>query len=187
MDHHRCPTLPRRFAFPYIPEDARTIAHDPHDTGIAWCFILWVIPLIKLNNSSSAIAQFEETSHRGGVWLEPLNAGLAAALGTTGLILSQHPDPAEAALWKWNAAACITLVQVAWWERVTIFPIDDRVAAMKRDRQHFKDTDHKWLEDRSRMTLRRYMDSWTKRHAVRATLPLLAALIALAPKIRQST
>lgn len=163
-----------------------SVTDHVHITGIAWCFNFWVIPIIKLNSSISAIAQFEETSRRGGIWLEPLNAGLAVSLAVTALILAQHPDPTEAATWKFYAAASVTIVQVAWWERVTIFPLDASVAAMKDDKANFKGPEHNWLEDRSRLHFCHEIDRWTRRHFVRATLPLLGALIAVAPKILHS-
>ena len=131
--------------------------------GIAWCFNFWIVPIIKLNGSSSAIAQFKETSYRGGIWLEPLNASIAALLAITTLLLLNHPDPAESATWKWYGAASATLVQVAWWERVLIFPIDDSVAAMKDNKENFKGTDSAWLEPWSQAGLVRSMDSWSRR------------------------
>ena len=154
--------------------------------GVAWCFNLWVIPIIKLNSSPSAIAQLEETSRRGGIWLEPLNAGIVALLAATALVLSQHDDPTEAATWKNYAAASGILVQVAWWERVTIFPLDNSITVMKDNKEHFKSSERNWLNGKSQLELMRLMDSWTKRHAVRATLPFLAAMTALSPKLWQS-
>ena len=142
-----------------------------------------MIPIIKLNKSTNAFLQLEDTSRRGGIWLEPLNASVAALLAVMSFLVFQHPDSNEAAQWKIYAAASATLVQVAWWERVLIFPLDDAIAAMKDDPANFKDPACTWLETRAQVELGRLMDTWARRHAVRATLPLLAAMIALSAKI----
>jgi hypothetical protein len=85
-------------------------------------------------------------------------------------------------------------VQVAWWERVTIFPIEGNVERMKEDKtkENFSskgslETEKNWLlEERGKGVVWREMDRWMRRHAVRATLPFLAALIAVWPKVRCS-
>ena len=128
----------------------------------------------------------QEMARRGGIWLEPLNAFIAALLAVTALVTSQHHNPEEAKAWRYYAAASFTLLQVAWWERVTVFPLDDEIVAMKDERQCFKGADQNWLVEKSQLRLWRMMDRWTLRHGVRATLPVLAALIAASPKVLQT-
>lgn len=151
--------------------------------GIAFSFNLWVVPIIKLNKSSSAILQLEETSRRGGKWLEPLNASFAFLLGINAFILSRHPDPTEAARWKIYATACITLLQVAWWERVMIFPLEATIAAMRKNKKEVGDSAQSWMDEASRGVLHHALDRWCQWHTVRATLPLIAALTALSAKM----
>ena len=67
-----------------------------------------------------------------------------------------------------------------------IFPLDVSIAAMKENKENFKAPEHNWLEEKSQGELLRSMDSWTKRHAVRATLPMVAGLIALSSKMSGS-
>lgn len=153
-------------------------------TGIAWCFKLWVVPIIKLNPTISAINQFEETFRRGGVWLEPLNAFIAALLALIAIVKSQSPETQESENWKCFALASVTLVQVAWWERVFIFPLDDAVTAMKGNKGNFQSCDGQVFTIRSKAALHNVMDQWMIRHAVRATLPFIAAFIAATSKMR---
>ncbi|KAF1349187.1 hypothetical protein BDV97DRAFT_276192, partial [Delphinella strobiligena] len=146
--------------------------------GLAWCFILWVVPIIKLptNTSRSAIAQFEETILRGFFYLRPSSIALAATLALTAYLTSRHPDPRGAEAWKMYALSCFVVVQVAWWEIVLIFPLNDAVIAMK---EKLKGPKQDWLKKADQVELVRMIDLWTKRHVVRATLPLLAGMILL--------
>ncbi|KAF2024553.1 hypothetical protein EK21DRAFT_78413 [Setomelanomma holmii] len=153
-------------------------------SGIAWSFNLWVVPIIKFNKSSSAILQLEETSRRGGKWLEPLNASFAFLLGLNALLLSRHPDPAEGTYWKNYATACITLLQVAWWERVFIFPLEAYIATLSKHKGSLGGSQDSWMDEASRKVLHQSLDKWCQWHAVRATLPLVAALLALSAKSR---
>lgn len=154
------------------------------DTGIAWSFNLWVVPIIKLNTSNSAIAQLLETSRRGGAWLEPLNASFAFLFGITAALLSQHPDPAQAAQWKPFAASFATLLQVAWWERVMIFPLEAYIANLDQSKGKTGGTGAGWMDQATNKVLHKSLDKWCRWHAVRATLPLIASLIALAAKLQ---
>ncbi|OAL44742.1 hypothetical protein IQ07DRAFT_549867 [Pyrenochaeta sp. DS3sAY3a] len=152
-------------------------------TGIAWSFNFWIIPIIKLNPSVSAVAQFEETSRRGGRWLEPINACFAFTFAMMALLLSQHSDPSEATNWKAYAMSSATLFQVAWWERVMIFPLERSAARLKQNKVLPENSERIWMEDSSRAILHQIMDKWCRWHIVRATLPLIASLIALSTKI----
>ncbi|KAF2847111.1 hypothetical protein T440DRAFT_456868 [Plenodomus tracheiphilus IPT5] len=151
-------------------------------SGIAWSFSLWIIPVIKLNKSSSAILQLEETSRRGGKWLEPLNASFAFFFGINALLLSKHPNPAEAAGWKCYATASLTLLQVAWWERVMIFPLEAHIAKMRKNKPSLGEFQENCMDDPSQQVLHQSLDRWSQWHVVRATLPLVAALIALSAR-----
>ncbi|KAK4496170.1 hypothetical protein PRZ48_012150 [Zasmidium cellare] len=151
-------------------------------SGIAWCFNLWVIPLIRLNTSDSAIDQHKETVRRGGVWLEPLNAAIAASFAILAGLSTQHASPEEAALWKYYAAASFVLVQVAWWERVFVFSLDDAIAAMKDDKTNFKG-ERPHFHSGSQPEFHRLLSRWMVMHAARPTLPFIAAVIALWPRI----
>lgn len=151
--------------------------------GIAWCFNLWVVPIIRLNTSSSAPSQMEEMARRGGIWLEPGNACIAALLAVVAVITSQHNDATEAAAWRYYAASSLTLLQVAWWERVTIFSLDDQIVALKDRKRDFKGPESTQMEEERGVKLSQIMDRWTLRHAVRATLPVVAAFVAVTPKV----
>lgn len=158
--------------------------HKSRDAGIAWSFNLWVVPIIKLNPSSSAMAQLLETSRRGGAWLEPLNASFAFLFGITAALLSRHPDPAKAAQWRPFAASFVTLLQVAWWERLMIFPLEASIANLEQVKNKSKDIGGFWIDDTTKTVLHKYLDKWSRWHSVRAMIPLIASLIALSAKLQ---
>lgn len=114
--------------------------------------------------------------------MEPLNAAIAASFALLAVLTTQHPNAEEAALWRYYAAAAFVLVQVAWWERVFVFPIDDAIAAMKDDNSNFK-REQPHFHDGSQREFHRLMRRWSYMHAVRATLPLVAAVVALWPRV----
>ncbi|KAK5732603.1 hypothetical protein LTR17_010418 [Elasticomyces elasticus] len=148
-------------------------------TVIPWLQLLFTIILIFV----SALTQFAEVSKRGAKYLDPLNAGIAINLALVAILQTQHPSPIEVTEWKVSAAASFTLFQVAWWERVMIFCFDDAAAALKEDRANSKGGEGLWLREVANVEFSRIMDCWERRHAARATLPLLAALVLLAPRV----
>ncbi|KAK5680883.1 hypothetical protein LTS10_006641 [Elasticomyces elasticus] len=152
-------------------------------SGIAWSFNLWILPIIRLNASTSALTQFAEVSKRGAKYLDPLNAGIAITLALVAILQTQHTSPIEGTGWKVPAAASFTLFQVAWWERVMVFWFDDAAATLKLDRASSKGGEGLWLREVANVEFARIMDCWERRHAVRATLPLVAAVILLAPRV----
>jgi len=152
--------------------------------GIAWSFNLWVIPIIKLNKSISAVTSLLETSRRGGMWLEPANAAFAVLLGINAILVSQHPDATEAELWKQYAFSSAALFQVAWWERVFIFPLEDWIAALDKEKGKAGGSEDRWMDATTGMALHRDMDKWCRYHSVRATIPFIAGLVALSAKMR---
>jgi hypothetical protein len=91
------------------------------------------------------------------------------------ILVYHEADPSEAAAWKYYAAASATLVQVAWWERLLIFPIDRAATALRSE----KDAGQGWLDDGSLKQLHRLLDRWGWYHSMRASLPFLAALVVL--------
>ncbi|CAA9962459.1 hypothetical protein PTNB73_03360 [Pyrenophora teres f. teres] len=153
-------------------------------TGIAWCFILWIVPIIKLNKSISAIASLIEVSKRGGRWLDPVNGSFAFLLAFIAILVSRHPDASEAALWKYYAVSSAALFNVAWWERVFIFPLEDWIAALDKEKGKIGASSDRWMDATTGSALHRDMDKWCRYHSVRATLPLIAGLVALSGNMR---
>lgn len=72
--------------------------------------------------------------------------------------------------------ACFVVVQVGWYETFLIVPLSESIVALKED---FKGPEQNWLEDKAQMKLLRLIDTWTLRHAIRATLPLVSGMIVL--------
>lgn len=101
-------------------------------------------------------------------------------LALTAFLASQHPDYAEAAIWKTYAVACFVVVQVGWYETVLIVPLSESIVALK---ENFKGPEQNWLEEKIQVELFRLIDTWTVRHVVRATLPLVAGMIVLSSAI----
>lgn len=141
------------------------------------------MPIIRLNDSPSAFVQMQEMSRRGEAWLKPGSQFLVALLALTALATWSISGAPEAEKWWCYAAASFTLAQIAWWEYVTIFALDEEILAMKQEKHDCKGGDRQDLLGKDGTErLHGLMDQWSLRHSVRATLPLAAGLLALAPK-----
>ena len=64
-----------------------------------------------------------------------------------------------------------------------IFSLDDAAVAMKENQKNFEGIEGTWLQQSDQVEFRRIIDRWSLRHALRATLPLVAALILLSPMV----
>lgn len=65
-----------------------------------------------------------------------------------------------------------------------IFWLDDAAAALKEERRSLEEEDGEMMSGSMREELHRILDQWARRHAVRATLPLAAALMLLMPRVK---
>jgi hypothetical protein len=136
-----------------------------------------------LNHSRSALIQFSETTCRGHLYLKPISRIVAGLLAVTAFLVSKQADLDAAMTWKYFAAAFLTMVQVPWWEVYAIFPINDSVAAMEKIPGNFLAKDDNWLKNEAHAEFLRRMDVWTRRHIVRASLPLVAGSMLLIPEL----
>ncbi|RMZ73870.1 hypothetical protein GMOD_00004672 [Pyrenophora seminiperda CCB06] len=151
--------------------------------GSAWSFIIWVVPIIKLNKSFSAVTSLIDMSKRGGKWLEPANASSAVLLAINAILVSQHPDASEAALWKLYAIGSAALFNVAWFEHFFIFPLENRIAALD-EKSKMGGSGERWMDVLTGTTLHRDLDKWCRYHGVRATMCVVAASCAFAARVR---
>lgn len=155
-----------------------TILLTTYSPGVAIALSGWVVPLLLLPSTPSRTItdQFEEIIRRGYRYLQPSSQLLAVALLATTALTYYHPDQDLAAEWKWYAAAALVLVQVAWYEVVLIFPINDQVIAMG-DKLEGDDI---WLEEREHAKLHELIRSWRRWHFGRIAAPFVAACLTLA-------
>ncbi|OQN96920.1 hypothetical protein B0A48_17474 [Cryoendolithus antarcticus] len=87
-----------------------------------------------------------------------------------GILCYKHPDPAMVARASWYMAAMATVFQVAWYEALFIFPINDKVAAMEKD---FSKPGDQMLDEKDQKRLDDLIQSWQLRQSVRAALPFM--------------
>lgn len=92
------------------------------------------------------------------------------------VLTSRHPDEAISARWKIYAVAGAVIAQVAWYEVVFIFPINDEIVAMGRKLEGSKKAD---LSEAERKKLLSLLERWARLHWGRILLPLVAAIIAI--------
>jgi hypothetical protein len=78
--------------------------------------------------------------------------------------------------WKWYAAAGLVLVQVAWYEVVFIFPINDQAIAMG-DKLDGGDL---WLKSSEHAKLQELLRSWPRWHFGRILAAFIPGCITLA-------
>ncbi|OQO02920.1 hypothetical protein B0A48_11203 [Cryoendolithus antarcticus] len=135
------------------------------------------IILLPSNTSRSKIDQFKETFRRGGVFLQPASQAFALLTSLMGILSYLHRDPAIVARASWYMAATATVFQVAWYEALFIFPINDQVAAMGK---HFSGPEEQMLDERDQKKLDDLIRSWQLRQSLRAALPFVAGCITLA-------
>ena len=78
--------------------------------------------------------------------------------------------------WKYWAAAVAVLVQVAWYEVVYIFPSNDRIIEIGDALERPGKED---LDENTTVELNMVLKKWQRRNLVRASTPLVTALIGL--------
>lgn len=132
--------------------------------------------LLPTTPSRTITKQFEEVIRLGYKYLQSGSRNLAIAVLATTVLTYYHPDPAIASKWKWYAAASFTLVQVAWYEVVFIFPINDQAIAMGDKLEG----DDMWLQDREHAKLHELLRSWRRWHFGRIMAAFIPGCMTLA-------
>jgi hypothetical protein len=146
-------------------------------SGLAFCLGFWAIPIIlrPWKISKSQIGQFEELITRGQNYLQPSSRFLSAALIALGAVTYYYPDPRVASAWTYHLASGLILVQTAWYEIYFVFPVNDKIIAM---RSIPGGEDGAALPEEQQMRLAQLMLEWRKWHWGRVIMPLASALVA---------
>ena len=102
---------------------------------------------------------------------------MAVSLVSLAVLTWQNPDETVATRWKYYAITGFVIAQVAWYEIVFIFPINDEIRAMNtkfegKEDQSLPETDHKRLIS--------LLEKWQLLHWGRILLPLVGSIISLA-------
>ena len=66
---------------------------------------------------------------------------------------------------------------MAWWERLTIFPLERAAIETKERLEGEKKSEDTWMPRREREEFRALLDRWGVRHLGRATPPLVAVVM----------
>lgn len=102
---------------------------------------------------------------------------MGATLLATTLLVSQHPDPADAWKWKLYATAMVIFALVSWYEIVFVFPINDEVKAIGGKLEKAGDEQ---LSEPEQKRLAGLLTQWEKRHRVRIAIPLAGLVLSIA-------
>jgi hypothetical protein len=143
-------------------------------------YLWWqVIPAVLRpeNTSRSMIAEFDETVSRGFTLLQPASRLLVVSMAALALATYCHPDAATSGQWTYHLAAGLIIAQTAWFEIVFIFPVNDRISALKR---HFVSKEDYHLPAKQQRELRELLEEWQRWQWGRVVLPLVAGVVALA-------
>ena len=135
------------------------------------------MPLAMRAPPKVASQQFITTVTWGLRYLQTSAIALAFSLLTLTFLVSRLEDESQAAEWK-TWALCFGIVfSIAPYERITIFPINDRVAVIEKElvgRNDGGEGDNKIGKE-----LRGLLQEWQWRNFGRVGLPLLAGSIGL--------
>ncbi|KAK4621834.1 hypothetical protein CLAFUW4_07536 [Fulvia fulva] len=143
--------------------------------GIAFSLNTWTLPIIKLNPTTTSIPQLLDIGRIGGRTLDPANIAVALVLVFVSVVQAQYPSFAVATSWKVPASASFMLFQVAWWEKLTIFPLERAAIAMKERLEGEKASGQGvWMGRREREEFHGLLDRWGVRHLGRAVPPVIA-------------
>ena len=132
--------------------------------------------LLPTTPSRTITEQFEEIIRRGYKYLQSGSRNLGLAVLAAAVLTYYHPDENVAWKWKWYAGAFAVLMQVAWYEVVFIFPINDRVIAMGDKLEG----DDLWLTDSEHAKLHGLIRSWRRWHFGRIVAAFVPGCLTLA-------
>ncbi|KAK0102314.1 hypothetical protein ONS95_005937 [Cadophora gregata] len=103
--------------------------------GAAHGMYIFSIPIIENSDSSmNMLRQFHQLITLGAKYMQGSSRIQGASLALLTYLLYAHPDEDIDARWTWFGAALVLGAQVAWYEFVFIFPTNDRLVEMERDR-----------------------------------------------------
>ncbi|KAF2759871.1 hypothetical protein EJ05DRAFT_312374 [Pseudovirgaria hyperparasitica] len=151
---------------------ATTITSLSIISGVSICLTAWVIPVIRTaREAQTQTTQFSLTIEKGWKYLHHFSQLQGASLATITYLVSQHPNPAIAAKWRIWAAA-LGIVAFAWpFERIAIFPVNDRVGEIGEE---VKKGDEGRVGEVDGL-----LKEWGVKNVFRAALPLSAAVTGL--------
>lgn len=132
--------------------------------------------LLPTTPSRTITDQFKEVIRRGYKYLQSSSRNIAIAVLATAGLTYYHPDGAVAAKRKWYAAAFGLLIQVAWYEMVFIFPINDQAIAMGEKLEG----GDLWLADSEHARLQGLIRSWRWWHFGRILAAFVPGCLTLA-------
>ncbi|EME43098.1 hypothetical protein DOTSEDRAFT_54011 [Dothistroma septosporum NZE10] len=145
--------------------------------GIAWSFNVFLLPIIKLNPTTTAIPQLLHITTIGARTLDPANIIVALVLVLVSVLQAVYSDFSITTSWRVTALAAFILFQVAWWERLTVFPLERQAKATQERLEGAKGAESRegtWMKERDRAQFSKLLSRWGLMHMGRGTPPLIA-------------
>ncbi|KAF2716339.1 hypothetical protein K431DRAFT_20127 [Polychaeton citri CBS 116435] len=155
--------------------------------GASYSMSLIIIPLIqKAPHTKAKTVQFASLIGKGAKYMQPTSRIMMATLTLLSALLYRNAGKEDVTAassggvgdlpsWKGWMLAAIVVAQVAWFEVVAIFPFNDIIGDVGRKLME-KGTDGS-LE--AEAIVSESLEAWRRRNLVRASLPLLAAVIGM--------
>jgi hypothetical protein len=145
--------------------------------GVSSSMSFLSIPLIMKSPTLKGMTiQFHDMVTKGFKYLQPGSRTITISLAALTYTLHQNTDRSTALRWKYWFTSFAILAQLAWYEIVKIFPINDRIAEIGNVLEQAGEDEG---DKEKRMELIELLRKWQRRNLVRAFGPLIAALIGL--------
>ncbi|KAH7399856.1 hypothetical protein BKA64DRAFT_777995 [Cadophora sp. MPI-SDFR-AT-0126] len=149
--------------------------------GAAHGMYIFSIPIVKNSDSSMImLRQFHQLITLGARYMQESSRVKGLALALLTYLLYSHPDEEISGRWKWFGAALVLGAQVAWYEVVFVFPMNDRLVEMEGELKEVGEGEERKRRDREiRAEVLRLLEQWQKWHIGRIVMPLMCTCLAV--------
>lgn len=140
---------------------------------------LFSVPVIETGRGFSTQVMLRQFHHLISLGIKYIQAGSRVqgiTLAACTWLLYRHSDPEIQSAWPYFAAALVVGLQVAWYEIVFVFPINDKLIEMKGRLEKMDEKADRAMGPE----VLELLEKWRTWHIGRIVIPFLAVAIASA-------